>query len=494
MVSFLLSCAANEAKAPVQPGSFEAALQAHLTDVKNEVAGLSDPGTGKPLEIPHFDLIYETAGHIAASDHPETDLAIAYSLLGRASDAGSKVPKLHRPLLFPGAHHIDPETGFEWYYFGTYLEVTDPDGKEGRVAVLLSMQKQRLIGLATQKAYGLSDRDCMMFVNLVTATVDLPGTQKIIRRRENFQLPALGGRGGFSSRGEAFYMACGPDSLIGTRDVLPLTAVVRDGDNLSFELTFIPPDGMNPKHAFFKQGMPNLALSGRGYTYDPSPGIYYSWPQLRVDTENDRHLVIDGVAYQVRGGGAWLDHQLMMQSLKNPKNAQHPLPFVEDPLPFNGWSWQYFNLENGTAFTGASFQKGEFNPNPTIVYGYYIKPSGNGKRWRSSYLWGGMHLKDFKSFPVITDDPASPRVMLPNRWDYEELQDIRGKLFTGTAAPWFTDGSFNGQCRQIISENPVDYRDSLNTAVRGTGFCESVGFEKVEAYTERALAWLKRNP
>jgi hypothetical protein len=494
IIVFLLPAFAAEGPDSSAPaGSFEAALQSHLTYVKNEVAKLCDPETGMPVEIPHFDLIYETAGNITASDHPETDLAIAYSLLGRASDVGTKVPNMRLPLRFPRAHHIDPETGFEWYYFGTTLDVRDPEGNEGRVAILLSMQKQRIIGLTTQKAYGLSDNECMMFVNLVTATIDLPGTRKTIRRTENFQLPALGGSGGFSSKGEAFYMICGTDSLTGTRHVLPLTAVVRDGDNLNLELTFIPPEGMKPRHAFFKQGMPNLALKGRGYTYDPSPGIYYSWPQLRIDLEKDKHLVIDGTAYHIHGGGAWMDHQLMMQSLKNPKNEQHPIPFIEDPLPFNGWSWQFFNLDNGHAFTGASFQKGEFDPSPTIVYGYYIKPTKNGKRWEAVYLWGDMHMKDFKAFPVITDDPASPTVMLPNRWDYDNIQTVKGLLFAGTATPWFFDGSFNGQNRQIIGENPVDYRDSLHADIRGTGFCESVGFEPVESYTERAVTYLKRN-
>ncbi|MBN2780363.1 MAG: hypothetical protein JXR21_00175 [Candidatus Marinimicrobia bacterium] len=492
LLVFLVSCGRKEAVSVPRTGSFEDALHSHLIRVKNEVEKIRDPKTGEPVAIPHFDLILKTAGALGKSTDPEEDVAIAYSLLGRAGDVDCKVPDLKKPLRFPEAHPIDPKTGFEWYYFGTYMNVADPEGTQGRIAVLLSMQKQRIIGLTTQQEYGLSDEDCLMFINLVTATVDIPGQEKIIRRNGNVQLPAMGGMGGFSDKGEDFYMACGPDSLIGSRDVLPLKAIVNDGEHLNIDITFIAPEGMEPRHAFFKQGIPNLRLKGTGYTNDPSPGIYYSWPQLRVDAKTNNRLIVDGIAYQIIDGGAWMDHQLMMQSLRNPKNDPHPLPFVEDPMPVNGWSWQFFNLENGHAFTGAAFQKGEFDPDPTIVYGYYLEPTKNGKRWKSTYMWGKLHLRDFKDFPVIIGDAASPTVKLPNRWEYEAIEDIKEKLFYGVAIPWFSDGSFNGQSRQIIGENPVDYRDSINADIKGTGFCESVGFEEVSAYIGRAVDRLKR--
>ncbi|MCK4813876.1 MAG: hypothetical protein KAT14_08060, partial [Candidatus Marinimicrobia bacterium] len=232
IIIFLFSaCAESELISPtVSNGSFEEALKSHLLYVKNEVSQIIDPETGRPVSIPHLDLIYKTAGNITSSEDPETDLAIAYSLLGRAGDVDCKVPNPKTPLRFPRDHHINPDTGFEWYYLGIYLNVIDPEGVKGRIGIVLSIQKQRVIGLTTQKQYGLSDENCMMFVNLVTATVDLPEDHKIIRRNKNFQLPALGGSGGYSSKGEAFYMACGPDTISGSMNVLPLTTHVQDGE------------------------------------------------------------------------------------------------------------------------------------------------------------------------------------------------------------------------------------------------------------------------
>lgn len=490
----LITCAKNEFVQPLKTGSFGDALQSHLSLVKNKVAEITDPVTGDPVDIPHFDLIYKTAGNIMSYKDPETALAIAYSLLGRASDVDCKYPDHKKALRFPGDHHIDSEMGFEWYYFGTYLNVKDQHGNIGRIGLLLSMQKQRVIGLTTQQEYGMTDNNCMMFVNLVTATIKMNNNKKIIRRSANYQLPALGGAGGFSEPGEDFFMSCGSDALKGGRDVLPLTATVKDGNNLDFEMTFIPPEGMKEKHAFFKQGMPNLRLKGTGYTYDPSPGIYYSWPHLKVDTSKEKHLIVDGISYTILNGEGWMDHQLMMQSLKNMKNETHPIPFIEDYEPYHGWSWFFFNLENGHSFTGASFQNGKYDPDPTIVYGYHIWPNKNMKRWESTYIWGTMHLKDMQDFPVMVDDPASPQVLLPTTWGFEDIQNIHGDLFNGTASPWLKDGSFNGQTRQLIAENPVDYLDVSGKDLKGSGFCESVGFEHVNTFTERAVEYLKSKP
>ncbi|MGZ5457664.1 MAG: lipocalin-like domain-containing protein [Thermoanaerobaculia bacterium] len=136
--------------------------------------------------------------------------------------------------------------------------------------------------------------------------------------------------------------------------------------------------GMAADAAFFLQG----GFRTPGVTPLPTPGIYYSWPQLSVNGS----IRVGDTTYTVTGGSAWMDHQLMATSLENDSNAARPIPFVEEPTPLNGWSWQYFNLKNGDAFTLASFQKGSINPLPFVGYGYYLTRGSDNATWISSYL------------------------------------------------------------------------------------------------------------
>lgn len=471
-------------------GKFTEAIQSHLLLVNDVVASIYDSTSGAAVSIPDFDLIYESAGRIESSDNPPKYLASIYSLLGRASDVDCDVPNQNENLTFPMDHHLYPKMGFEWYYLGIYLNATDSEGTEGRIGVLLSMQKQRVIGLTTQDEFSLSDKDCMVFFNLVTATLDFPDNKKLIRRSDNLQLPALGGNASFSSIGEDFYFKVGADELSGSINVLPITLNVNDGGNLSFSLTFIPPSGMNAEDAFFLQGVPDLTLAGTGYTGVPSPGIYYSWPQLQIDTSLLNTITVDGKAYTITGGGGWMDHQLMMKSLKNKDNDTHPIPFVEEVKPYNGWSWQFFNLDNGDAFTGASFQLGNINPSTTLSYGYYIYPNSDLTQWKSEFLYGDMFLENFQGRPVIVDNPSSPLIQFPTLWEYSNLQSV-GVSLSGNATPWYIDGTFNGQSLQIICENPVDYIDLSGSNNNGVGFCESIGFESVDSYKSRVKEYLK---
>ena len=57
-----------------------------------------------------------------------------------------------------------------------------PMGRKAASVCLLSMQKQRVIGLSTQQRLGWTDEASMLFVNLATATVDFPGRKALIRR------------------------------------------------------------------------------------------------------------------------------------------------------------------------------------------------------------------------------------------------------------------------------------------------------------------------
>jgi hypothetical protein len=483
----------NLRPSPVETiGPLGQAFQTHLLLVKDAVADMVDPETGEPVSIPDFDLFFESAGRLDTSQTPARDLATIRALLGRATDVDCKEPDADYQLEFPRDHHMNSEMGFEWYYVGFHLDATDPDGTQGRIAVLFSMQKERTIGLTTQKKLKWNDNDCMLFVNLATATVDFPENKSITRRSENLQLTAAGGKASYSSPGEKFHFECGPDKISGTENVLPLDISIQDGNNLSFSFTVIPPDGFEPENAFFLQGIPDNTGSGTGITYLPTPGIYYSWPQLKIDTSKPASIVVDGITYTINSGSGWMDHQVMMKSLHNYGGAVSPVPFIECPKPYNGWSWQFFNLVNGDAFTGASFHHGEIKKNVDFSYGYYIAADPVLGKWTSVFITGDMQMNDFQSFPAIVDDPTSSSVMLPTSWKYENIQSFLGNPLSGIATPWIKDGTFNGQAGQTIGENPVDYKDTSGNHPDGTGFCESIGFEKIENFRKRGIDFLTR--
>lgn len=466
-------------------------LQSHLMFIKNEVASIYDSSSGQQLNIPDFDQIYHAASQVESVADPAKRIASIYTLLGRAADVDCKVPNPANALTFPADHHMNADYGFEWYYLGIHLDAISPQGDTGRIGIVLSMQKQRIIGLTTQLEYELSDMECMLLINLATATIDFPDGKKIIRRGDNLQLPALGGSGGFSSPGDDFYFNCGSDMLSGGLHVLPLKTEVRDGQNLNFSLNFIPPDEIETESAYFLQGIPNPAtLSGTGFTDNPTPGIYYSWPQLQVDMSLNNTITIDNQTYTIIHGSGWMDHQLMMTSLKNAGDATHPVPFVEEPTPYNGWSWQFFNLQNGSSITGASFQLGDIKTNIPLTYGYFVYPDTAHAKWNSLFIVGEMMLKEMQYHPAIIGDENSPLVSIPSLWEYPIIQSV-GLTLSGVATPWFDDGTFNGQSYQIISENPVDYFDTSGEHFNGLGFCESIGFERVDSYRKRLLEYLK---
>jgi hypothetical protein len=180
----------------------------------------------------------------------------------------------------------------------------------------------------------------------------------------------------------------------------------------------------------------------------------------------------------------------MMTSLENPGGAVSPIPFAEDPEPYDGWSWTFCNLDNGDAFTAASFQKGEMNTEPVIPYGYYLRADEAAGRWNSSYLAGAMSLERFKSFPVKVGQPGStPTLSLPTRWGYGFVDVVTGEVIEQAAIPWFDDGTFNNQSRQVIAENMADFTSAIG-GPGGVGICESVGFEEAASYRQRALQYL----
>jgi hypothetical protein len=356
------------------------------------------------------------------------------------------------------------------------------------------MEKIRTVGLGAQQAAKWTDREVTLASNSVTVTVDMgPGKCNIYRRSRNLQWPLKGGVVDFSTPGQDFLFQCGPDSLSGSADVLPLSVKVNDGDNMNIDISLTNNKAFNADSSFFLQGVPNPGAiigigetGGTGLTPNPTPGIYYSWPQLVVSGS----IVIGGNQYTINSGTGWVDHQLMMSSLQNYEGAASPVPFVGDSAPYNGWVWQFYNLDNGQAFTGAAFVKGGMNYSPTISYGYYLVPD-NGK-WKALFINGNVNLLSPQVFPPIAGNatPGVPEIVIPMVRAYSQVENkLFGNPLSGVATPWYSDGTFNNPNWGLCSESPADYTD-LSGKSNGLGYMETVGFQPVADYRKFALDFL----
>jgi hypothetical protein len=201
---------------------------------------------------------------------------------------------------------------------------------------------------------------------------------------------------------------------------------------------------------------------------------------------------VQGNTYTIDSGIAWIDHQLLMSSLENAEGAATPVPFVDDPKPINGWTWQYYNFNNGDAFTGASFITGEISSELPIGYAYYLKlTEGN---WLAYYMIGKNELSDFTSFPapVCQSGFASTEVSIPIHRSYSGLVSLgTPQPLAGTSTPWITDGTFNNPNWSIGAENPADYVDTSGYGSDGVGFLEAIGLESVDSFRARSLKFLE---
>lgn len=470
---------------PVAP-----AMQAHLRDVLAVVNAITDPFTEAPLQIPDFATLYQAAGALDTAQDPAQRAWTINTLLGRAGSVDCTAPTADYVLAFPKDHHLHADMGLEWYWIGAHLNVIDANGETGRLALLLSMEKTRAVGLQAQQAAGWSALDATLFTNLVTVTVDMgPGRRAIHRRRPNVQWPVAGGSAGFSQPGDAsFRYVCGPDTLSGPLDILPLQVHVDDGEHMQVKITLRPNEAIAADRSFFLQGMPNtdsITAGGTGFTPVPTPGLYYSWPHLLVDG----CITVGGMTYTILSGTGWVDHELMMTSLENPDGAVHPVPFVEDPLPYNGWVWQYYHLENGQAFTGAAFVLGAMTDHSTMSYGYFLTPQNGG--WDATFVNGQIDLLFPNPFPARIGTPGA-MVDIPIVRAYSGVENmLLGKPLSGVATPWYADGTFDGANGAVCAEIPADYTDQSGQYANGVGFMESVGFESVASYRAYALARLR---
>jgi len=219
-------------------------IQVYLNSVKEAVANVAvaEPSQS-PVQIPDFDTLYTAAGNLENSETPEKDMFIIRSLLGRAGSVGDHTPftaskTTHQPakLTFPKDHHYHPNMGREWYWMGTHMNVKDQKGNYGRISVMMCILKIRSIGIDSQTTAGWTDRETLIANNLTTITVDMgAGNKKIYRRNPNYQWVAIGGDLDFSTPVDAagkenpFFFKCGPDSIKGSVDVMPLKVVMMMG-------------------------------------------------------------------------------------------------------------------------------------------------------------------------------------------------------------------------------------------------------------------------
>jgi len=495
------SQSAGSSSTPRAAMSPSTALTTYLQQARRRVGEFWTKGP-ELVQIPDFDQLVAAAGKLDSTS-PETApyvASVVAGLLGRAASVDCENPLPTSPV-FPADHRLHLSMGAEWYWVGAHLDVVnaaDPDDT-GRIAVLYSIQRQRVVGMTVQDMAGWSDTDAQLTSSVGTVTVQTTGQTSYVRRRPNLQWTAVGGCAEFSAENEPLLFRCGADFVSGSVDVLPLRMYMDDGET-QVDLTLSNPR-VAPADAFFLQGVPQTP----GVTPPPTPGIYYSWPQLDVAGT----IRVGGKVYEVKAGTGWVDHQLMATSLENSANAAAPLPFVDDPEPLNGWSWQYFNLANGDAFTLASFQQGELNVTPPVGYGYYVAlpPAGEERaaprKWSSSYLVGAMTLKDFQEFSVDAGGGPPSRgaatVQIPTSWSYLLGTVGDGPLKAGLIArtrKWSDVGTFNNANGSLASELPVDLVDLSVGGTggggfgSGTGFGETINFEPVAQYRARALAYL----
>ena len=130
------------------------AMQSYLLSVNAAVNQIIDPTTKQPVQIPDFDTIYQAASRLDVSPYPTDTAFVIGGLLGRAANYDCDFPAADYPLSFPNDHHMHATMGSEWYWVGCHLNVTDQNGTKGRLGILLSMQRNRCVGVTEQEAAG----------------------------------------------------------------------------------------------------------------------------------------------------------------------------------------------------------------------------------------------------------------------------------------------------------------------------------------------------
>jgi hypothetical protein len=405
------------------------------------------------------------------------DAAVIFSLLGAAGAYGSDTPD--GSLVFPQDHQLHLTMGTEWYWLSFNLTVDGTDGLD-RIGGFSTVKRVRSVSNDVQAQAGWTDVEAQITSTTATVTLATRENCEIVRRRPNVQWPMLGGRVEFGSN--SFLFRNGSDFLRGSVNVMPLTVHIDDAPNMTVDVTMSSP--LPAPSAFFQQEG-KLTIAGA------MAGFYYSWPQLAVEGS----ITVGGRTFAVHGSG-WVCHQMMMM-LGATQAPVVPPPFTPyvPTASFTGWSWCQFNLTNGDSFTAVAVQSGTMRDQLSVPYGWYLRRDGDG--WQRIYVTGSLQLDRFV--------PGLEGVLIPSAWRYAatDLQEGGRQVDVGLmAVPWYPDGSFRDFDRSIQGETAVDVAlidyASINAqagggeVLTGRGYCESVGYEPLQSYVERALAYLKR--
>jgi len=380
-------------------------------------------------------------------------------------------------LVFPRDHGLHLGCAPEWYWLFCNLEVAGSKGAR-KIGVVACLERYRAVAPAVQAQAGWSDEAAQLVTSHAAVILAGPQGRRIVTRRPNVVWPPLGGETVMTA--DPFVFACGPDSLTGPVDILPLRLSVDDrvdgGEDLILDLTLST--DMPARHAFFRQG-------DDGVTPPPRAGIYYSWPQLRVAGT----VTAAGETHAVSGTG-WIDHQMMGPTIPDFGPVTAPPP-VWTPAPgIAGWSLCDLNFDNGEALVAVGFQAGPMLPQLPAPYGFHLRREG--EKWKKTPVSGVIAMDRFL--------PLAANVMLPVAWNCAVASaPAAGVAIEVDAAPWYVDGSFLAYNQSIMAETPVDVvlspaasSGSAGPPVSflGRGYCESVGYEPPAAYMARALAYL----
>lgn len=437
-------------------------------------------------------VFIESVANLPSRGQPPRDIAAAVTAAAQAMTTAEPVctmvtllgtgasawyAPLPETLSFPTDHAMHLGGPPEWLWIACTLDV---DGAPGEtIGVLASFQRNQVCdpGLAAAQGWTLADSQLLFTYAFVTHAKD--GVGRNYTRRPNVVWPPMGGSTEMSGPGAPFVVRCGPDSLEGTVDVLPLRMVIDDGGAagappMLIDLTLST--AMDAGKAFFLQGVD-------GFTPAPRAGVYYSWPQLSVSGS----VALEGKTYRVSGQG-WIDHEMMFTPLPAPRG-----PIVDPPLGWTptvgifGWTFCNFNLANGDAMVVAGFQAGVMRTNLPAPYGYYLHLRDGA--WVQENLAGVISMQSFL--------PLTGEVMLPIAWDLHLASAGADIGINVAATPWWPDGSFVAVNRSVQGETACDLLVTGLTPggrtlgpVLGRGYCESVGYEPQPRFMVRALAYL----
>jgi predicted secreted hydrolase len=393
---------------------------------------------------------------------------VVLTLLGAAPSSWCQPPPT--ALSFPDDHAVHPGYGPEWYWLTAVMQIDDSSATD-TFAFVLSMERQQPVSQAVQQAAGWSDTEAQLAFSYACVIHRTADRAAIYARRPNLAWPPLTGTTAMSQPGEPFLFACGPDSLSGTVDVMPLSVTINDTapdeDPLIIEVTCST--GMPAPNAFFLQG-------NNGVTPPPRAGTYYSWPQLKVSGQ----ITVGGRTYTVSGKG-WLDHEMMYGALPPVSPIRPQPPQWTAPPGIYGWSFCDFNFDNGCALVLAGFQEELLLTGLPAPYGFFLTPLADG--WSKTFVEGEISLEALM--------PLKADCMMPVAWSCIFGRETPLFAASVTADPVWYDGSFLAMNMSVQGETPVRLTLSLGEEkIAGTGYCESVGYEPPARFMARALAFL----